>query len=241
MKKILFMLPLLAVALVSCNKDNGGNGDGSEKLVREITYRSTRDNTERVMTYEYDSQNRITRMIETYGVGDYPTEGIYEYGEGSILALFGHKENGNWIEHICYKYYLDNDGYVVKLEGIEDNEVLNGTMNLEYENGQLKVISEDGRDGLLYCYWDNGDMVGLGSEEWRYTSIENKTNLDMMALTEELLISQSCIAFKGITSKHLPDEYYGGSFSYEFDSEGCPTKIVIKSDSDAQEYIIQYY
>ena len=159
MKRILFALTVMAATLVSCSKDNGGNGDGSEKLVREITYRSTRGTTERVMTYEYDSQNRITRMIETYGVGDYPTECIYEYEEGSILELWGHKENGNWIEHICYKYYLDNDGYVVKVEGIENNEVLNGTRNLEYENGQLKVISEDGRDGLFYCYWYSDDSV----------------------------------------------------------------------------------
>ena len=46
MKRILFALTVMAATLVSCSKDNGGNGDGSEKLVREITYRSTRGTTE---------------------------------------------------------------------------------------------------------------------------------------------------------------------------------------------------
>ena len=239
MKKILFALALMAATLVSCNKDNGGNGDGSEKLVREIAWRDG-DNL-CVRTYEYDSQNRITRMmIKTSGEELSPDEVVYEYGEDSILELWGHREEGIWMEDYRYKYYLDDTGYVVRQEDVEYNEVFE-SFNFEYENGQLKKVSND--EGLeVLVYWSNGDIVGIEyPDEWKYTNIENKTNLNMMALLGDYVIfSYSWIKFKGMSSKHLPEESFipnYHSYSYELDSEGYPTKI----KDGIVEYHIKYY
>ena len=238
MKKILFALALMAATLVSCSKDNEGNGDGSEKLVSEIAWRDG-DNL-CVRTYEYDSQNRITRMIYKSGEESSPDEVVYEYGEDSILELWGHREEGIWMEDYRYKYYLDDIGYVVRQEEVEYNEVFE-SFNFEYENGQLKKVSnDDGDEGLVY--WSNGDIVSIDDlDEWKYTNIENKTNLNMMALLGDYVIfSYSWIKFKGMSSKHLPEECFipnYHSYSYELDSDGYPTKI----KDGIVEYHIKYY
>lgn len=243
MKRILFALTVMAATLVSCSKDNGGgNGDGSEKLVSEIAWRS--GDYLCVRTYEYDSQNRITRMVYKFGEelsSDEVVyeEVVYEYGEDSILELWGHREEGIWMEDYRYKYYLDDTGYVVRQEEVEYNEVFE-SFNFEYENGQLKKVSND--EGLeVLVYWSNGDIVGLEYDGWKYTNIENKTNLNMMALLGDYVIfSSSWIKFKGMSSKHLPEESFipnYHSYSYELDSEGYPTKI----KDGIVEYHIKYY
>ena len=79
MKKICFMLPLLVVALISCNKDNGNDGNSVQKLVKSITYMESPDYP-LVTTFEYDENGRVvcakwTEAGNTFTIADVAYKG----------------------------------------------------------------------------------------------------------------------------------------------------------------------
>ena len=80
------MLPLVALSFASCEKDNGNDGNPAQKLVKEITSRG--DGYTESWAYEYDAQNRIVKVIETYSESDYheKVEHTIEY-DGNTITI----------------------------------------------------------------------------------------------------------------------------------------------------------
>ena len=265
MKKIfLFMLPLVALSFASCEKDNGNDGNPAQKLVKEITSRG--DGYTESWAYEYDAQNRIVKVIETYSESDYheKVEHTIEYDGNTITIASYNALNGNEL-YAKEKYSLDNKGYVEKVEFTYASGDPH-TCFYNYENGLLKSMEVEHyySDGSLasedeYEYnWVNNDIVCKNSLKYSsvdvqyYFDVEDKMNINVLNVLHTGMDNSdnSVIKFKGTYSEHLPkSRNYNRndtSYSYEFDTEGYPIKWIdeFKSVSGAfytSEYDIIYY
>ena len=191
-----------------------------------------------VRTYEYDSQNRIIKLIETWDES-FVSETIVEYDGNTITESWREGTNGIWDNEGSEKYYLNNDGYVIKSEGIYDGEI-HSTSTYEYENGYLK--SKKGSMTEEY-EWQNGNIVRVNSREIQYLDNVDKMNSDFLNFSA--WISTTGIKFQGTCSNHLMSGYGNDSQwnnrTYEFDSEGYPTKIRDIDEYRTMEYNIKYY
>ena len=238
-KNLLLALPLMVMCFASCEKDNGNDGNTVQKLVKEISW--IEDDYSVVRTYEYDSQNRIIKMVETWDEGETEMSEItVEYDGNTITESERWQSGGNgvWNSDVT-KYYLDNDGYVIKREYIYEGKVSSSTI-YEYENGYLKTA----KGSMTYEYeWQNGDIVRENSRKIQYLDNEDKMNIDF--LNYSIGVSTTGIKFQGTCSKHLMSGYGNDSQwnnrTYEFDTEGYPTKIRDIDEYRTMEYNIKYY
>lgn len=236
MKKILFALALMVATLVSCNKDNGGNRDGSEKLVSEIIITPDDDYSQNV-TFEYDEQSRIKKIhiiysYEGLSVGNH--ERTWEYDDNTVTQTI--VEDG-----YTFIDYLDDNGYVIKSETIIDAN-MDSYSTYEYENGKIrKIYTYDSGNTSSSPYtveyiWQGEDIVKRNHDTWQYSNIEDKTNISPLLFYSSA--PSGFIKYKGTYSKHLPVSNEEYNYTYEFDSEGYPIKITEKSNSG--DYIVEY-
>lgn len=167
MNKQFFSRVLLVViciaTLTSCNKDDDGNS--SVKLLETVIY-----NGKLYLKFEYDNQNRITKII-SYGEALDVTTGeiiecIDEYllkynASGDLISAnpeFGYcgtitylkNENKVIVDMQPYSnqsetYYLNNEGYPSKYELAtwHDDCTNYGTKNFVYQNNNLIQVSWD--------------------------------------------------------------------------------------------------
>ena len=242
MKKILlFALPLWVMCFASCEKEKGNDDVNSgQKLIKEISW--IEDGYSVVRTYEYDTKGRIIKMIEMWDEGETELiETAVEYDGNTVIESSKWKAgtNGVWSNEGRDIYYLDNDGYVIKCESIYEGEV-SYSETYEYENGYLKTV----KGSMTEEYeWQNGDIVREDSRKIQYLDNEDKMNVDFLNYSAS--ISDSGIKFQGTCSKHLMSGYGNDSQwnnrTYEFDSEGYPTKIRDIDEYRTMEYNIKYY
>ena len=87
------MLPVLALCFVACEKDKGNDGNSVQKLIKEISW--IEDGSSVVRTYEYDSQNRIIKLIETWDES-FVSETIVEYDGNTITESWREGTSGVW-------------------------------------------------------------------------------------------------------------------------------------------------
>lgn len=245
MKKIfLLILPLLAVSFNSCSKDDdGGSESNDKKIVSQVSVKNHYGTY--VLEFSYDSQNRLTKIYEdaeNYTTFDYSGNTVTitdAYGEGHIDV---------------YTATLNSQGYITVLKDEDGN-----TTSYTYDgNGYLsKTVWGDGSEGELLCTWSNGDLVmekSTGGDpyiaNYEYTSIVNKTNLNVYALTwgyfhvddPELLGVNGLLGKMNTNLIKKATDYDGTrSFSYTFDSDGYPTTITENDDSNGTStYTITY-
>ena len=250
MKKILLLaLPLMAVCFVSCEKGNGYDGNNGQKLVKEVSWIMTVDGNPSEPSYrkyKYDSQNRVIQITSSDGF----EKGIdeFEYDGNTITVSYKWLDSdGVWRSGDSERYYLDNNGYVIKSEYIERNnnetETIAYPTTYEYENGYL-TMSEYYTGTITEYEWQNGDIVRYGDTEIEYLDIENKMNILFVDTNHSI---SDVIKFPGTWSKHLISGY-GSSYenwytvTYKFDKDGYPTKIRVRNgDGDEDEFNIKYY
>lgn len=242
MKKILFALALMAATLVSCSKDNGGNGDGSEKLVSEIIITPNDDYSQNV-TFEYDEQSRIKKIHIIYsyeGLAVENHERTFEYDDNTFTETIAG-------EGYTFIYYLDDNGYVIKSESIIDAN-MDSYSTYEYENGKIRKIytyysgNTSSSPSIEEYIWQGEDIVKISNSRynsryaWQYSIIEDKTNISPLSFYSSA--PSGSIKYKGTYSKHLPISNGEDNYTYEFDPEGYPIKITEKSNSG--DYIVEY-
>lgn len=239
MKKILFMLPLMALMMVSCNKEDGDNGTTKQKLVKSISFVG-----EISAAFEYDDQQRLNRIIG-YDSGGWGYN--IEYGNNTI-TLIPVDSDGN-VADGGFVYTFDNDGYLIELESlIRDDHYYK--YNYTYKNGYLHTQTSHDGWGTTYSWFD-GNMMGETSSGGRtyhytYSDREYKENMNIFFLEQDS--DWFVFSFKGIKSKNHPISYIGGGvnryyYTYTFDEDGYVTKfIATKPDTEYYAtYLIEYY
>ena len=260
MKKILFMLPVLAVCFASCEKDKENDGNSVQKLVKSITYMESPDYP-LVTTFEYDENGRVicakwTENGNTWTIADVAYEGnmIIETGAGgqqevstdatgTTITVSQLKEE--------YIHYLNDDGYVIKTEYKDywSDESYNRTdaVTYEYDNGKLVKIAGNsiGDYPIEYKFqWQNNDIVAVSyngsTENISYSNTVDNLNVDLSANWGYYGIScgigsAATLKFKETTSEHLPQMLDEEVYSYELDSDGYVKTI--KVDGEPIYYI----
>ena len=167
MKKILFMLPLVAVCFAACEKDNGNDVNSGQKLVKEISW----IDGEYYMSnhYEYDTQNRLVKEIvrmDNFIVYNYNIE----YSDNLIIVSHGATdyEADDELNEI-YRFYIDDAGFltkdeIVKMEGASE-KVVESREYLYNENGKLKQMKQMTLEYAEDEYTDNSYET-IADFEW---------------------------------------------------------------------------
>lgn len=242
MKKILLLtLPVMALCLASCEKNNGGGlPTYGEKLVKKISYEGGFG-----CEYEYDEKGRL---IQWTFYDDDRGDDIYLYSYGdNVIICTEHDYNSN--DASITKYYLDDDGFLTKAEDeygdIESYVYSDGkltTICYPDDNGGVDAESFlwQGENISVYNYGSSG-----GERRVEYTNIENKPNIYIFHPTgDDFQTTYLPFRFKGTTSKYLPqriyfdEDSYSYEVSYELDSDGYVTTIKFNGDP---EVYIEYY
>jgi len=270
MKKIitLLLLPLLALTLNSCKKENkeGENNGKYTKLVKTITVEfselDSQVDTSTISIY-YDNQNRPIKINSVYSY-DFSETDVIQYSKNAITLIRQRKES--FIDTtITYQFLLDNNGYL-----ISDNFGATGFASHEnsytYKNGYLKEKKEINKKGFdeyerYYEFsWKNGNMVQITTDD----SKENATFTGIFEYDNRENILNSYIIFQGFTYSFLKvkghtsknnlvkvtgtnnynNENNITTYDYEFDNDGYPTQIIQKSNQPEEhqkKYTITYY
>ncbi len=228
-KLLLFMLPLVALSFIACDKGDGNGGDETitGKLVKTIHYdHGSYDST---CTFTYDSQGRLTKIADEYDGEESVIN--YTYSTNRIVADW---DDGDFI------YTLNVDGYLIKKEWERSDDYI----DYSYQNGYLKQAVEDSNDAADYT-WENGNLVEVfwqahgeyadtDMETYTYTDKENKLNLNIFeVIVWDYPHEEEFLKFKGASPKNLPASDSNSSCTYKLDSDGYPTEI-IKSFSDGE-------
>ena len=242
MKKILlFMLPVMALFLASCEKNNEewSVTTYGEKLVKKISCEGGFG-----CEYEYDEKGRLIQCTIYYDDGGEDIS-LYSYGDNVIICT----EHDSYSDDASItKYYLDDDGFLTKVE-YEDGD----TESYIYSDGKLTTICHPNGNCLYLWQGENISVYDYGSsleEHVEYTDIEDKSNINIFYVTAGDAIQTTCLPFrfKGTTSKYLPQHIYCDNndtsiieVSYELDSDGYVTTIKFNGRGLVVVAHIEYY
>lgn len=234
MKKFLFITTAILTAFLigSCSKDDSDNGnttDNNVKLVRQIKYtngyKHSGTSSLQTISYEYDSQNRITKCSSLLH-SDYLYNFIYE---GNSLIIESEDKSYQ------YQCKLNSDGYITELIDVKYEEKVNFT----YNNGYLIYgeLFSDQRTKTYKQSWQDGNITHIddGYEiTFSYSPHKNvPINLDLIYLTDDYGFPYGdyfgFLGFFGRQNNYLParsDDFDDANFVYEFNEDGTVAKVI---------------
>lgn len=251
MKKILlFALPLLAMIAVSCEKDNGQDGNPSGlKLVKEIKT-SYNEGDYTINSFEYDRQGRMIKHTVTW-YSDYAVDDICYYTHkysGNEIISTAHDSDG---DELTVKHMLNDEGYLVRHSVFDYEDDF--YYILTYKNGYVSSMKEhtsSGREEQIDVEWKDGNVV---EENVEYTDFVNVTNIEFSAIGimggytfANFGIWELPAKWKGFSNKNLvkktKEDGVEYLYEYEFDTDGYPVKINVTNTENNSHYsTITYY
>jgi hypothetical protein len=213
---------MLAIALTSSvtafaqAPQKSTNSPGSIKLLERITYQSSYDLSDYI--FEYDDKNRIVKITGSDG----KTTALTYKGD-ELFSVQGVKvtKNGNTITLGNEIFTLSYDGYITKKE---DSSNKGYTVRYHYKAGNIVKVTEtlDGGNGHTiyeYKYDDKkSPFLNCRTPKWFLSYQLNgfglKNNVTEVIYTNEFV-------HDGKNVKETLEHYV---FSFEYDSDGYPTK-----------------
>jgi hypothetical protein len=255
---LLFILPLLVILFIACNKNNEEENGTPTKLVKTVEIFESAPLT---FTYFYDNKNRLSKIHFHYEAPEYfETEYNLTYGTNTVTYCIN--TGGN--DETLATYTFDNNGYCVSYFCNKSTDCL---VDFTYENGYLKSsnapIYLGYQDGFESSYfWNNGNLTyaktiysSHPNNTLEYNAVfSNKEDLLNIPIQSVKLSGLGFdemhpIKFKGIASKnYLVKQTAGGrnyTYEYTFDTDGYPTQIIERESAYYEEserkYIITYY
>lgn len=220
------MLPLVALSLASCEKNN--DNKGYEKLIKTISGYSTDFDTNNGLCtsiFEYDTQHRITKVT----VSGYNEMYTYEYIGNEIIEKYWYSKSGQgaafneseMISDRYTRYILNDDGYLSREESFWglDEQLGRTCIIYVYDNGLLKKSIEDSSNGFHseHTYeWYNNNIIRcthIGQSDMFSTTTyvygdEDKGNImgwysDDSPWLQIHGIPDTYLVFKGMKNKNL--------------------------------------
>ena len=232
MKKSVLMFCVLALLVVSCNKDN----DSPVQLLESISY-----DGKLAYKFEYDEQDRISKISEyhssgeinvmyslTYNsFGDLVSQKRELFSNPDVYGIFTFVKNGN-------KISIDgNDNWYVELnaQGLPVREINRGlqiiltqheTYTYEYQNGnlnkmtcRLESIVLSNTTTTTYTY-DNkkSPFYGCNTPKWWYMFWKRRSLIDFFDLKNNRITES--------TKDPLLPEDEKITYTYTYDNAGYP-------------------
>ena len=248
---LLFGLFVCVTVFSACGGDDepssGGNsGSGSSetpqssKHVVKIT--TEEGNAFYESSFSYDSQGRVTKIIETEsGAGtNSHSEKTYQYGEMLIISKMkgeGTYSNGqSFTRTESHSYTLEN-GRIVKDEEIQ---AYNGNSSSSIEtfsydaNNYLSSISRKGSNydsETKKLTWSDGNLIKLGNRLFEYSNYPWAKGFPFYLKGSNTDANLFAMGYYGNIPQNLPSKYTysetsGYTYEYSFDGSSV-TKVVI--------------
>ena len=242
MKKtfLFLLLPLMAIIFNSCSK---GEDDSNtyvpkyDKLVKTIA------NDSGSVEFEYDDKQRITKVIWKDETENSDLIDTYAYLDFNNSVIVDNK----WGYRATFTF--DNNGFVIEESG-------NNYARHQYSNGYI----EGSRWHGAYT-WVNGNLTKIVSNigdtrTYTYNNLENKLSVNIFDIDGfgiDYMIfdnGDTFTNFEGSFPKNYPVTATIGdnttTFSYTYDLEGYPTKMVVNKYDPLEgikiiTYTISYY
>jgi len=160
MKKLFLIVAAMFVAVsfsaCSDDDDNGGKAPTPEKWVKQIKD-FYHDGSSRIATITYDSENRVKKIDDFWGV-DYE----FTYNGNSLIVKS---------EDRTYTCKLNSDGYVTEITEDDFDKDETYYYKMEYKNGYLQRVekgydSSEPRLGVTEYKWSNGNLVEIREADY---------------------------------------------------------------------------
>jgi YD repeat-containing protein len=247
MKKIIFnyltiAALVVAAAFTSCNKDddkneNGGGGGGGTDVVKLLT--SMTDGDGWVGKFEYDNQSRITKTL-SYRNEELRWSYTYIYSGDDVIKIthecvdfpednytFDISKNGNQISNGHNVFDLNSDGYPVKLS-FENGYV----MTFEYQDGNMTKFHSSSHGGDCVLKYDDkkSPFYHCKSPKWLLFTLD--------------VPFESLNLYGGMGKNNQTEILFGEGgkyeYTYEYDSDGYPSKITVTSGVNLYVHTLTY-
>ena len=205
---------VLTATFLSCKEEEE---DNTVKLLQSVSEDSS------FSSYEYDSQNRLTKISRRIGEQFFTETLIYskydlfKFGDFNLTPTASNQltySDGS----ITYTFDLNSDGTLAKSSYNANGR--NYEIKYEYQNGNLAKITEEG-------FFD-GESLGSGATEFTYDSMNSPF---LNCKTSRWWLIWSFGGDIGVTKNNVTgwtyvsdEESSGAVLSYEYDDEGYPTK-----------------
>lgn len=253
MKKIMFILfcGVIPFLLSSCSDDddNGGTGSGT---IRQITKLEV---YEEIITYNYDSKNRLSSYVSKYD-NSTSTE-TFEYDNNGKLVKLTSIDSSDRDGDYSYVEFSYNgntvtatEHYKYNMQDMQDETIYVYTYTLN-EKGLVTKKSTQSGYHLLYTYDNNNNLTKseyydggnlIETETWEY---DNKNSLmSNMGVPAWFFVAYNddFSTFAGKNNavkrtykyKNNPIEEYEASYTY--DADGYPTSYTIDGEKASVTY-----
>ena len=238
MKKLFLIAAALftAISFNACTNDDHENSSDYTGIVSQIIQQNEHGTTE-IYKFYYDDQGRVIRILN-YDDCAICYSYSYTYTAGQV-EITGQVETNGITDNFSYLATLNKQRYIATLNYPDDYDEY--VDNFSYDkDGYLSKLWWDNEAYWLQCTWNNGDLIsehhtkGYYKGTYEYTNYPRKQNIDIFAITcgydfynDNYFIDAAGLV--GRRSAHLIKSVNTDecdiSFSYEFDSNGNPTKI----------------
>jgi len=244
MKRLLLILPLLALMFIACNRDNDDENSKVQLLKSITTYH---DGIWSV-NFEYDDKDRITTIFSD----EIDVRVIFTYNGDDLVKVMGYvgtmdfSKNGNkitvlWNEEVIV-IELNSDEYPIKASwenGVGGFHYFNknGTSIYQYLDDNVSSVSFDGEQSVM------GSNVKSITQKYKY---DNKKSPFYNCKTPKWFPIHFCISswwwhgFYGVKNNvteftytsieedtgDIPTSTY--TYTYEYDNNGFATKMFEK-------------
>ena len=243
MKKLFLIAAALftAISFNACTNDDHENSSGHTGIVSRIIQQDENGSTY-FYKFDYDDQGRVIKIYILED--DYTTCFSYTYTTEKVEITETGTIDGTDEYRSIHLATLNEQGYIATLKW-DTGHADPATYNFFYDkNGCLSKAQSDFTSIWELQYtWNNGDLINehhpswMGGWNYEYTSYPAKQSINIFSCiwgyryevdifpinVADLIGRRSAHLIK---SANIPyDEYDNRSFSYEFDSNGNPTKI----------------
>ena len=260
MKKYIFTITAVALALIACKPDNGdetavaGEIDFIEHQIMTGTGAEAFVHHNYVLNFTSDASGRVTGISEAHYIAFNPGEKAEPHSTQSLTITYKgysgtisrHSEGTDYED----SFVLNDDGTIKEFS--QEKEY---TSTYTYNNGYLtKIQGHDSYSGMEIT-WSNGDLVKAGDSTIQYSSDPNPFAGSVDFTVNALNVwypSPLYFYAAGLFGKHSAhlvkstgEGEYATTYNYFKDNKGRIEKITLSQTSKgvttvAEQYLIHY-
>lgn len=261
MKKITFITLVFLVSLIACKKNeiipnsNTSTKSSTSSMIKKMTY--IHYNTDSLgsatsipdtsyHTFEYDSQNRLIKLI--WDANDLNKGGYIKYTYPNSTTVVRNAYDGNGVAREIFIYNLNNQGKVISERKFDNDHtkylyvkkyIYNSTNSLQKIYDSINDKYEE-----VNAIYSNGNLIskqtydGLEQYEYYLDKINSFSPIQFGMVERFYLDEYFC-------SKNLIKKIFSKNevtnFTYEYDNQGRVVKSVGFKKSNSVNYKDIYY